>query len=74
MHYKIWSKEPSHIWDYVVFNQMAEGNFIKYEMKDELEVDYIIYESHNPIEESTFENRGLYHAQLSDEELNKYIK
>jgi len=53
---------------------MAEGNFIKYEMKDELEVDYIIYESHNPIEESTFENRGLYHAQLSDEELNKYIK
>ncbi|MTI49011.1 hypothetical protein [Sporosalibacterium faouarense] len=59
MYYKIWSRNPSHIWDYIAFNQEAEGKFIKYEMKDELAVDYVLYETDQEINHSLFNQYGF---------------
>lgn len=73
MYYKIWSEDKTHIWDYIAFNQLANGSFVKYEMKDDLTVDYIIYKSDKAIDERTFRKRGLVHTLLNKEDIKTYI-
>lgn len=73
MYYKIWSKDPTHIWNYIAFNQFANGSFVKYTMKNEFAVDYVIYKSDNPIEERIFNKRDLSYTVLNENELNNYI-
>lgn len=71
MYYKIWSKKPSHIWDYVAFNQLAEGNLIKYEMKGKMAVDYAIYESDKKIDDDIFYNRGFEFTILNEKDITR---
>lgn len=65
MRYKVTSKEPSHIWDYVVFKQMAGGNLISYEMKTEFAVDYAIYESERELDPKILKKFGFICSEIN---------
>jgi hypothetical protein len=64
-YYKVWSKNRSHLWDYVDFVKEVDAKVVSFS-NDQNVVNFIIYQTPNIVEKDVFDSFNFDFCHLDD--------